>query len=85
MKRIILFISLLGIAAVACNTLDEPNLTEVHELTVGLPTIDSKALYWKNGDVISLVQSAKIGYPSILIRILASGTLKSTYGLFKSL
>lgn len=53
MKRIILFISLLGIAAVACNTLDEPNLTEVHELTVGLPTIDSKALYWKNGDVIS--------------------------------
>ena len=53
MKRIILFISLLGIAAVACNTLDEPNLTEVHELTVSLPKIDSNVMYWKNGDVIS--------------------------------
>ena len=53
MNKSLLLVSLLFVAGVACNTLDEPNLTEVHELTVSLPKIDSNVMYWKNGDVIS--------------------------------
>lgn len=53
MKKSLLLVSLLFVAGVACNRLDEPYLTEVHELTVSLPKIDSNVMYWKNGDVVS--------------------------------
>lgn len=53
MKKSLFFLSSIVIAAVACNGLDEPYLTEVNELTVSLPKVDSKQLYWQNGDVIS--------------------------------
>ncbi len=53
MKKSLFFLSSIVIAAVACNGLDEPYLTEVNELTVSLPKVDSKQLYWQNGDIIS--------------------------------
>ena len=59
MRKSLLFFSLTVLAAVACNTLDEPYLTEVHELTVSLPKVDNKQMYWQNGDVISVGNKTK--------------------------